>query len=604
MDDLPKVQAVVDELLAHSFTWSRFRGALYATATLKATVALVHGKPAEVVRPEAFRWIDKTRVTGSIERPDEGAPFLGAAEVLVYGFMYAFGASRAQPALARVMVGVDRPLVDKSIASDRNGKIPLLWEEALVTSDNPVGTEEPRLIHPRDATRAVGLGPMHPTWQPRVQFLSAPIVRHSDVLELCDPLDPRYFNAAPADQQCPFFQGTEGIQLTSLVANVVDFRTWLPALSVRARAGVDGVPTQLAFALDTLAIDADALRANLLWRTAIPLPRGARNIAFQAELVGGFDRARVLAPPEPEKPVAPTVAPVVVVQPLPPAPTRPKVRPPLISVADARGAVMDRLGRGLPMEGLDLSNGDLSGLDLTGKSLAYSKLEGANLSRARLDRADLEGADLSRVKAQKVSFVGANLANAKLVQAELEGATFDEADLSDADLTRALLMDAKLRRARANRAKFERATLVNADLVDASLDFAVLEKSSIDEANFGGATLADANLAQSVGAGVRFTKARLARANLRQVRWSGAVLTGADLAGANLEKADLSSARLDDATLDGATGPGAKLARADLSRATMRGAILQGADLTGARLVGVDRSSANLEGAILKAIHE
>lgn len=600
MQDLPKIQAVVDELLAHSVTWSRFRGTLYATLTLKATVALVNGKPAEVVRPEAFRWVDKSRASGAIERPDEGAPFLGAAEVLVYGHMYAHGASPGVPARARVMVGVDRALVDKTIHAERNGKIPLLWEEALITSNNPAGTEEPRILHPKDPTREIGLGPLAPTWQLRVQYLSAPVNRLADVLELCDPLDPRYFNTAPPDQQCTPFQGTEAIVLTSLVANVVEFRTWLPALTVRARAGVDGVPAQLAFALDTIAIDTDACRANLLWRTAIPLPSTARVIAFQAGLEGGFDRQRVLAPPEPEKKPEPIQQVVVVPVQKAPEPTRPRTRPPLVAVADPRATVLDRLARNLPMEGLDLSKGNLTAIDLTGRSLAFSKLEGADLSRSRLDKADLEGADLTMVKAEKVSFVGAKLVNTKLVQAQLSNATFDEANLSDADLTRAVLMEAKLRRVRASHAKLERATLVGADLTDASLDFAILEKCSVDEANFSGASLADANLAQCVGQGARFPKARLARANLRQARLAGAVMSGADLAGANLEKADLTSARLEDACLDGATCPGAKLARADLSRATLKGALLQGADLTGARVTGADRATANLDGAITK----
>ncbi len=601
MQDLPKIQAVVDELLAHSVTWSRFRRTLYATLTLKATVALVNGKPAEVVRPETFRWIDKARGNGAIDRPDEGAPFLGAAEVLVYGFMYAYGAGPGLPARARVMVGVDRPLVDKTIHAETNGKIPLLWEEALITSDNPVGTEEPRILHPRDPTRAVGLGPLAPSWQLRVQYLSAPVNRLSDVLELCDPLDPRYFNTASPDQQCASFQGTEAIVLTSLVANVVEFRTWLPALTVRARAGVDGVPTPLAFTLDTLAIDADACRANLLWRTAIPLAPGARVIAFQAGLEGGFDRQRVLSPPAPERKPEPAQQQIVVVPvQKAPEPTRPKARPPLIAVPDPRAAVLDRLAKNLPMEGLDLSKGNLTAIDLTGRSLAFSKLEGADLSRSCLERADLEGADLSMVKAERVSFAGAKLSNAKLVQAQLSHASFDEADLSDADLSRAILMEAKLRRVRANRAKLERATLVNADLTDATLDFASLEKCSIDEANFSGASLADANLAQCVGQGARFPKARLARANLRSARIGGALMNGADLAGANLEKTDLTGARLDDACLDGATAPGAKLARADLSRATMKGTLLQGADLSGARVTGADRASANLDGAITK----
>lgn len=604
MEELPKIQAVVDELMTHSATWSRFRGTLYVTFTLKATVALVHGKPVVVQRPETFRWLDKTRASGSIERPDEGAPFMGAAEVIVYGNLYAYDAIPGRPALGRVIVGVDRPLVDKTIGADVNGRIPLLWEEALLTSDNPVGATEPRLVNPRDPYRAIGLGPIAPLWQPRVQYLSAPINRHADILDLCDPLDPRFFNTAPADQQCAPFQGSEAIVLTSLVPNVVEFRTWLPALGVRARAGVDGTPLPLTFVLDTIAIDAETRRANLLWRAAAPLAKGARAIAFEAGLTGSFDRALAAIPPEEERPRAPVVQHVepVAAPPPPPPPPPKKIRAALISVADPRAAVLDRIQRNLPIENLDLSKADLTGLDLRGQSFCFSKFEGATLARAKFDGADFEGADLSGAKAPRASFVGAKLEGTKLVGANLEGATFDDANVFEADFTRAILTEAKLRRLRGNHARFERATLVGADLTDASLDFANLEKTSVDDANFAGASLADASFAAAVGAGSGFPKARLTRANLAKARLTSATMNGADLVGANLEKADLSSARLEDACLEGAVASGVRLVQADLSRARMREAVLTGADLTGARLTGSDRTGAVLDGAVMKQV--
>ena len=627
MDGPPTIKASVDELLGRSVTWWRYQGAPYATVILKATVTLVHGQVAVVEPPDALSWQDRTRPSGAIDRADETVPFMAGAAVIVQGNLYATNASPRAPVLARVVVGVDRPVVDKTIAAEKNGRVPLLWEEALLTTENPVGSEEPRIIDPRNASRAAGLGPISPNWLARVHLLPAPIAHNADVVELPNGIDGRFFNAAPVDQQCPFLQGSEAIVLTNLNPKVAEFQSWLPALHVVARVLVDGLPAQTTFALDMLTIDAEAGRAGLVWRAVTRLPLVVKTLTIEAKLGGSFDRTRrtapAEAPPPPQEPAAP-VAPVVRA-PAPPTPApAARVERKLVRLADPKRGVRERIAVNATLDDLDLEGADLHDIDLTGRSFEGSKLDGANLhgarmtgasfayaslvgadlEAARLDSANFERADLSKAKASKASLPKAALTGAKLVQAVFHGAVLDDADLSDSDATKASFTDAKLRRVKANRANFTQTSLVTADFEYASLDFAVLDKSSLDDASFVGASLADASLVQCVAEGARFSKARLARANLRQARIVSATLSGADFTAANLERADLSGSRLDNACLNESNLQNAKCVSTDFTGASLRDADLRGADLTGARMNGTDRSLAKLEGAKLKNLIE
>lgn len=600
-------------------TWSRHRRALYGTLVLKATVGLHHGRAVSLRPPTAVRWCEIPRRSGALDHADDSAPFSGGGAVLVRGFLYAHQASAQDPALGRVIVGADKPMVDKVIASERAGKIPLTWEHALRTLDNPVGMEQPYLVDPRDLSRAIGVGPIAATWSPRVHMLFAPITVHDQILELPEQLDPRFFNPAPFDQQCQPFKGNEGMVLVNMVPNIPEFRTWLPGVSVAAQVAINNNPVQARFFLDTLAIDAEAGEANLVWRAVLPLPPGTTRVVFEATLLGAFE-----APP-----VIVEVAPVTQSDPRGHAQTAPvaiAVRPPRVLPAeprqlprfpDPRRAVMERLQANASLEDLDLTGVDLQGLDLSKRSLARSKLDGANLRNvrlieaemwgvslvgadlagARLDGADLELANLSGAKAQKAFFTRANLSRATLVKARFDGATLDEADLSDCDATGITLMEAKLRRAKANRAKLEKSLLLNANFQEASLDFAKMEKSSLDDTSFTGASLADADLTKCVADRSNFEKARLARAKLTQVRFASANLMSADFTGADLEGADLTRSQLQGAILDRVTSRNAKYVDADLTGASLQNADLSGADLSGATVSKTDRSTTNLTNA-------
>ena len=624
---LPGIQAVCDERLAHTVTWARYRGGLFATIVLKATVALHHGRGASLLAPKAIVWCDKEGPSGALEVADEAVPFSGGGAVLVRGFLYAEALGNAGLALGRVVVrSGTTPLVDKVIGADRTGRIPLDWELALRTHENPIGTLDPVLVDPREPTRAAGMGPVAPGWAPRVHFVSAPIRVIEQVYELPE-LDPRHFNPAPHGLQCRPLQGNEEIVLLNLTPNLRDLRSSLPGMSVSANVSIDGAPVRASFFLDVLTIDAEACTASVVWRAVMPVPPSASLLSFQAALSGDFQPPPVVIEPAPATvPVPEVAAPAPTAAPAaPPAPPRRAARvsrpapPDRLRFDDPRGALLERLAAGRPLEDLDLEGADLSGLDLSMRSLGRCKLDGANLTGADLrgaslwsaslvgatldgallDDADLEDADLTRAKALKASFARATLARAKIEKARMDGATFDEADLCDCLGTGVGLMQAKLRRANVRRARLDRALLVDADLAQASLDFATLTQSSLDEANFEGASLADADLSQCAAEGARFVDARLARAKLHRARLTSTLSSRADFTGAQLEGADLSRARLEGALFDHANARGALFVGATLSSASLNGTVLAGANLTSARLDGADLSRADVTGARL-----
>jgi uncharacterized protein YjbI with pentapeptide repeats len=619
----PAVQAVCDERLAHTMTWARYRGGLFATIVVKATVALHHGRTASLLPPRAVVWCDKERPSGELEVADEAVPFSGGGAVLVRGFLYADVLGSTGLALGRVVVRSGAtPLVDKVIGADRTGRIPLEWGLALKTHENPIGTLDPVLVDPREPTRAAGTGPVAPGWAPRVHFVSAPIRVVGQVFELPE-LDPRHFNPAPHGLQCRPLQGDEEIVLVNLTPKQRDLRCSLPAMTVSASVSIDGAPVRASFFLDMLTIDAEALTASAVWRAAMPVPPAASLLAFQATLAGNFLPPPVEIEPAPATVPIPEIAAPAAAPPPPPPPTRRAARvsspapPDRLRFDDPRAALIERLSTGRPTDDLDLEGADLSGLDLSMRSFGRCKLDGANLTgtdlrgaslwasslvgatleRAFLDDADLEDTDLTKAKAQKASFVRATLARAKIEKARMDGALLDEADLSDCLGTGVGLMQAKMRRVNARRARLDRALLVDADLSHATLDFATLAQSSLDEANFEGASLADADLTQCAAEGARFVDARFARAKLIRARLTSTMSSRADFTGAALEGADLSRARLDGALFDHAQARGALFVGATLSSASMNGTVLAGANLTSAGLDGTDLSRADVTGA-------
>ena len=240
------------------------------------------------------------------------------------------------------------------------------------------------------------------------------------------------------------------------------------------------------------------------------------------------------------------------------------------------------------LNGVDLSEANLTGAILIDVQLKRANLKGANLSGANLTGANLVQADLS----------GAELHGIILERANLSGANLDGADLSGADLTEATLTRIDFRNVNLNAVVLNSATLIGAELWGTDLKGAQLVGADIRGSNLVGANLSGA----SIGNQLKKLGANLSGADMRGVR-----LIGANLAYANLTGADLSRAKMRGAILSGTIMAGVTLTKADLREAeivgtNLSGAVLDDADLTGANIGNVLLNGANLQGAKLEQI--
>ncbi|MDI1437640.1 DUF2169 family type VI secretion system accessory protein, partial [Polyangium sorediatum] len=271
----------------------RSGGVLRATIFLKLTVSLTHERTAwpttalDLIREEKNR--DKHPAASVVEAL-ETAPYLPSAGVLLSGHAYAPG-GRPVPALsARLAIFRERGLLDKTIHvfGDRAAnapqaprpfdRMPLLYERAALTDDNPVGVPPsaptlPNLVDPRGPTRAAGFGPYGRYWPHRRRLLGNVDRKRLDgvVAEIPDGFDFRWFNPAPPDQQIEFLRGEEWIVLDGMHPTLPRVQSRLP--QVRAKActylvgpGGPGQGRVIDLVADLLVIDADRLVASLVFR--------------------------------------------------------------------------------------------------------------------------------------------------------------------------------------------------------------------------------------------------------------------------------------------------------------------------------------------------
>lgn len=139
-----------------------------------------------------------------------------------------------------------------------------------------------------------------------------------------------------------------------------------------------------------------------------------------------------------------------------------------------------------PTPGVDWSSCAFSFSDLEGIDVSNGNLSSINLSYAILFRANLSGADLR----------GANLGDAYLISANLTGADLTGADLSDADLVGANLNNAVLVDTNLSRSDVDFSSIAGASFVSA--DLALADFSDVTDANSAVFGLAPTATADSV----------------------------------------------------------------------------------------------------------
>ena len=246
-----------------------------------------------------------------------------------------------------------------------------------------------------------------------------------------------------------------------------------------------------------------------------------------------------------------------------------------------REEVIEKVGKGESLKGMDLKSIPLNGADL-------SK---ANFIDAFLSGADLSGTNLSSALLCNAVFNSAELISVDLSNADLTLASLNNANLSNANLRKADLSEANLSKANLYRANFN-----EADLRDTNLIGADLRHTNLSGANLSGVNLRAANLSDTDLCGVNLSAANLSGVNLSGTDLRYAYLIDANLSNANLRKADLHAANISSANLSGVNLSGANLSSSDLECA-----ILSKADISGANIFHYKTHGWKIEG--IKCTH-
>lgn len=309
------------------------------------------------------------------------------------------------------------------------------------------------------------------------------------------------------------------------------------------------------------------------------------------------------------------------------------------------------VGAGLILDGIDLTNQNISNMDLSRSRLDYIVLKNTNLNGVKFAKTslnlrdcggstfrnadfsyaslsgDFSSCDLSGVISNSTCFhgtlpdgyihasgqsrcmsgvwagfiIGPDL---NLSYRDISGISFAGADLTNVDF----------RGSNLSYANFDDMTLTNVDLTDAimvgtSLVGADLRTASIlglRTGNLVGTPLVPSGYAirrqHIVGPQVNLFGARLQSLDLSNLDLSDANLSGANLTGANLSNTDLSGANMVRANATNANLSRTELLRANLSRANLTGADLSQSNLEDTDLAGVTVTNARFANAVLHGV--
>jgi uncharacterized protein YjbI with pentapeptide repeats len=153
-------------------------------------------------------------------------------------------------------------------------------------------------------------------------------------------------------------------------------------------------------------------------------------------------------------------------------------------------------GDGIPWQGADLANADLSftkcgGCDFTDAAMSGAKLLNSNILQADFTRTDLSQADLTSADFKGCTFTGAN---------------FTAAVLSDTSMKEADFTASKLGAAILRGTDFSGANLKKADLRMTKIESSLFVKTHLEEADLGTISLKDSDLSGAYLTGAKFNK--------------------------------------------------------------------------------------------------
>ncbi|HEY4120090.1 MAG TPA: DUF2169 domain-containing protein, partial [Byssovorax sp.] len=233
---------------AATIVW-RHRRELYVTIVAKMSFALAPGRAARAAPPAPVTYAEVDGGGGRV-LPDDLAPCLAAGDVWVVGEVRAAA-----------------PGADAALRVSRAGAVLLLDKRARLPA--------------RDGRASLGaFGPVSKRWPARARRLGATSAAALEgaVIVVPENIDWAYFHAAPADQQVPWIAPLDEITIEVAGAGVLALR--VPAALPRAVVVEAGrAPATLVLRPDTVAIDADAALAHVVYRGRSVLagdPRAAR----------------------------------------------------------------------------------------------------------------------------------------------------------------------------------------------------------------------------------------------------------------------------------------------------------------------------------------
>ncbi|MCA9625886.1 MAG: DUF2169 domain-containing protein, partial [Myxococcales bacterium] len=286
----------VSPLEVGGFAWRpRFGGHAF-TVVVKATYQLRPGEAVLAEEQDPILEVDRhfeDDPASSVYAPSDLVPFREHAEVTLVGDAIAPSPVGSRALVARLAVGsVDKKVVvfgDRWLDADgrvRKGepfrKIPLRYELAAASPDNPVGVEDDSVddagtrplpnLEPFGTrgpdTQPAGFGPIGPAWAPRRRLLGAAELDETHWREHPIPEDVQgsYWNAAPRDQRLAELTEDTTIHLEHLHPHLPRLSTRLPGVKPRAFVERSGGAREIFLTADALWIDMTRGVCTLTWR--------------------------------------------------------------------------------------------------------------------------------------------------------------------------------------------------------------------------------------------------------------------------------------------------------------------------------------------------
>ncbi len=311
---------------AGALVWEAQPGQLSLTVIVKATFTLAPGEavvaPAQDPLGDERHWDDNG--LASLHSPGDFAPSKRRVDVMLVGHAYAPEGAPATSLVARLGVGdrvkAVRVTGDRAWVVVGGGrlqagppapfqKLPLRYERAALSADNPIGMDEhalsamaapgvPALPNLEDVEGGEGVpcfGPVAPTWRARRRLLDEAATLWAygiarDPRSLAPPVGPAprvdfaFFNAAPSDQQIDLLRPGTPVVLENLHPSHARLETRLPPIRPQVfRVPPPDVPRarveEIILRADTLWIDTDRGVAVVTWR-------GLTDVGSRAEEIG------------------------------------------------------------------------------------------------------------------------------------------------------------------------------------------------------------------------------------------------------------------------------------------------------------------------------